>query len=711
MTKTRAPFLGPAGGRSSEAQPKLGECPPRRSTQVTKGRKQKVDPYLRFNRLLSLPPEIFNEIASCLLPTDILNLAQSSKFFRGIFMSRTSRQIWRAVMHSVPLLPPCPLELAEPQYISLIYSKMCSSCGATVVRPMDPFLLVRLCDTCCVEQVESRGTEDDDLQFLPQSTEIMKPLYGVVYTLLAEVDKLRVAAESDPGNFANWKKARLEQMQERQKFGYELGAFLDDLESERIAEIGRLKQARWEQIKVRLLEAGWESRVIDGCESSQWQELVHQPAPVTNSIWVALYPELTPFLLESKEETERFDKERRRNHRVRTIENLAMRVKREIPPLVHVKLSSSCAGDHTPGPSNFTFTAASFGLPISHYPGIKTERPFPSMEEFQEWPMIKNVLDEDLLPHEAEERCVIIKDDFYEAVLEWNHNIEKNLVDIWRSDADSDDKCERGANVTVLEDRETQEDVERIEPSTSTSLKQTATTEEKTNLGVTYYTSTPIPRFTVTYAMHDGSTTTKLSDLSPQQQLLLRADTFFKHEETCYAYPDIVSHLAPGYIVDSGRDKGQGDAGGLRRCNNASTVAKQLLSWVGRPNASSAEMEGIGGQLLRDEPNLKLARGWSKLVQCCAQEENRWKQVQDNINAMSMLLRVDPNKYDPVPECARKPSLSTHRNSLKLANSTKSNRIRLVSCVVCEDTYFQGQCFYAFRRGVGCPIQEHLREV
>jgi hypothetical protein len=45
----------------------------------------------------------------------------------------------------------------------------------------------------------------------------MKPLYGVVYTLLAEIDKLRVAAESDPGNFANWKKARLEQMQERQK--------------------------------------------------------------------------------------------------------------------------------------------------------------------------------------------------------------------------------------------------------------------------------------------------------------------------------------------------------------------------------------------------------------------------------------------------------------------------------------------------------------
>ncbi|KAF8597363.1 hypothetical protein BDV93DRAFT_453056, partial [Ceratobasidium sp. AG-I] len=67
-------------------------------------------------------------IASHLTPAELLFLARSSKFFRKMFMSRSSINTWRSAFGNVPGLPPCPPELCEPQYASLLFSKSCSVC-------------------------------------------------------------------------------------------------------------------------------------------------------------------------------------------------------------------------------------------------------------------------------------------------------------------------------------------------------------------------------------------------------------------------------------------------------------------------------------------------------------------------------------------------------------------------------------------------------
>lgn len=103
-------------------------------------------------RLMDLPPELFSEIAIHLFPADLLSLARSNKFFRKMFMSRTSERFWKQALINAPHIPACPKELSEPQYVSLLFSKTCSSCGERVLRRMDPYLYVRLCTTCRDEE-------------------------------------------------------------------------------------------------------------------------------------------------------------------------------------------------------------------------------------------------------------------------------------------------------------------------------------------------------------------------------------------------------------------------------------------------------------------------------------------------------------------------------------------------------------------------------
>ncbi|KAH7325417.1 hypothetical protein B0J17DRAFT_681281 [Rhizoctonia solani] len=82
----------------------IQDHPPRKrpkTTQLPK-RVNKVS----LGRLLDMPPEVFNEITTYLLPMDLLSLARSNKLFRNLFMSRTSRHLWKQALENVPDLPP-----------------------------------------------------------------------------------------------------------------------------------------------------------------------------------------------------------------------------------------------------------------------------------------------------------------------------------------------------------------------------------------------------------------------------------------------------------------------------------------------------------------------------------------------------------------------------------------------------------------------------
>lgn len=65
------------------------------------------------------------QIANYLSPSDLLNLARLSKDFRAFFLSRATANVWKRALCKVVELPPCPEDLCEPQYASLLFDTFC----------------------------------------------------------------------------------------------------------------------------------------------------------------------------------------------------------------------------------------------------------------------------------------------------------------------------------------------------------------------------------------------------------------------------------------------------------------------------------------------------------------------------------------------------------------------------------------------------------
>ncbi|KAG9094597.1 hypothetical protein FRC06_010659, partial [Ceratobasidium sp. 370] len=198
---------------------------------------------LSLKRILDMPPEVFNEVANHLMPVDLLSLARSNKFFRMMFMSRSSLHIWQMAFKNLPGLPPCPPGLCEPQYASLLFSKTCSKCGARALRRMDPYLHVRLCNSCRDVEVIEIEVFADLAPLVPRSVSIKAPRYGCVYTLRCEIEGVAAAAD-DEAAFPDWSKARMAEMRERQAHGDVLEDYLDIMEDARELEIDDLKMQR-----------------------------------------------------------------------------------------------------------------------------------------------------------------------------------------------------------------------------------------------------------------------------------------------------------------------------------------------------------------------------------------------------------------------------------------------------------------------------------
>ncbi|KIP09288.1 hypothetical protein PHLGIDRAFT_126440 [Phlebiopsis gigantea 11061_1 CR5-6] len=101
-------------------------------------------------RLADVPVDVFCEIATHVLPIDLLHLARTSKAFRRVLMRRGARHVWQAAMKNetdIPV-PPMPEDMAEPAWVHLLFSHFCHSCLKK--GPHTPFweLRLRLCASC-----------------------------------------------------------------------------------------------------------------------------------------------------------------------------------------------------------------------------------------------------------------------------------------------------------------------------------------------------------------------------------------------------------------------------------------------------------------------------------------------------------------------------------------------------------------------------------
>ncbi|CAE6450447.1 unnamed protein product [Rhizoctonia solani] len=66
--------------------------------------------------LVALPVEVLIKILTYLQPAEL----------RTMLMDLNSRFIWQKVISNFPGLPPCPRDVSEPKYVSLLFSETCS---------------------------------------------------------------------------------------------------------------------------------------------------------------------------------------------------------------------------------------------------------------------------------------------------------------------------------------------------------------------------------------------------------------------------------------------------------------------------------------------------------------------------------------------------------------------------------------------------------
>ncbi|KAG8791713.1 hypothetical protein FRC12_008314 [Ceratobasidium sp. 428] len=302
------PSLLEATPTSHNTQTTLNNCatsaPQRKRTRTAKTDAKPAVKWSRgdLNQLLNMSPDIFLEIARHLTPPDLLTLARSTKLFRAMFMSRSAAPIWQRAISNVVGLPTCPSSLCAPQYVSLIYSKTCSECGARAMRRMDTRLHVRLCAACRTKLVEEMPTDDELYLMLPTSRDILPERAGICYCLTRDLQSLRVKISdlhhSNQSVSDEWKQLLQRDVKKRNKHAMCLDAFLDGMKGDRASEIQQLKDERKLDIEERLYDAGWTSGDMDFPTEtrSQWNKLVLRPQPLTDRIWSNLYPKLVMLL-------------------------------------------------------------------------------------------------------------------------------------------------------------------------------------------------------------------------------------------------------------------------------------------------------------------------------------------------------------------------------------------------------------------------------
>ncbi|KAJ1300874.1 hypothetical protein OPQ81_002512 [Rhizoctonia solani] len=704
-----------AAAKNNESVQGESNAHPPRKRAKTKSQVPKRGKRASLGRLLDMPPEVFNEIATHLLPIDLLSLARSNRFFRNIFMSRTSQHLWKQALQNIPDLPPCPPELSEPQYVSLIFSKTCSNCGTRVLRRMDPYLYVRLCNSCRTEQIIGISLFSPLIPFLPKSDVVMdhsRPEF--ISTLRSELLKIQAETRQDDESFDEWQKERATVMRERHERGVELEDYLDMMDNEREIELDDLRHQRQDQIKERLLEEGWTNQDMEPSlsNSSEWHKLVFQPKLITDRIWANLYPKLLPLLNSNRAYHDRIDKANRRRARITKIQLLTENIRLALPPLIHLTLRSVPPADQTAGSSTASTYPSS-----SHYPDKKINQPFPTMNEFLTWPMIRNIVEEDMSPEDAEAQFMEIRDEFDQAVVEWREKIEQDLIQIWNAGGkdDGEDKARSKSSTRKGKGRA----VTQTRATGNRASRGRMRVADKSTAGpVPRSLDLALPEFVTTFTKPDGTTTTNISELSPSLQLLFRADTIFKSSAyvSNQTFPEVLPRATPFGLFSGCPEEfmygERWDASAIRRDDETSALVKELLALVGRPGATSAEMNALGESFRCGRCNRTLPDSWKELVGHYAIEQSQWKQAQEKIKAEPRSGFIFNSTHDLEP---RNPKPFAHFMSPQAAAeyTIESSAINMVmtTCMKCEGMGIQARYFHTFAPGADSPMKGHLRDV
>ncbi|CAE6358899.1 unnamed protein product [Rhizoctonia solani] len=580
--------------------------------------------------LINMPIDIFTEVASYLLPGDILSLARSNKFFRNLLMDRSAIHIWHGAMRNVKALPPCPPGMSEPHYLSLLFSKTCSMCGAPARANMDPKLLVRLCGSCRNSHLMLSTAVPFELLSLvvcSAHTAPAKRKPGDLYVLRGDFKELLAEYEEkkrckDDGALEAWSEGKRDIVVKRDGQALDLLQFLDTVHWDREQELSDAKMARRSEIERRLKEIGWSEKDMEfgwwSTNPREWHALVSQPKPITDRTWANLQPKLISLLETNRKERQAMERDERKQDRLIRLSKFFLDIKKQGSPALQLK---------APNP----ITRLSSTIPTIEF----THRgPFPSFDHTLDWPIVKNLYETDSTVAELEVKFEENRDEIEALVAEWQSRIQVRFMDVLRDGYETQSETLRPAIITSNTDL----------PNVSDDLKFLLRADS-------LFYQAPSPNLD-----------------SPKE--LLSYDTFLMK-----GLNGVVAHM-------SGQPRRAPDLDNIHWHPEAHEVARQLLADIGKPDATYLEMKTIGRVFACGKCHETKARNWDEMIEHYLEQEQVYADVQEDLTLSSDAELA----YNPIhsPTFLTDEPMITDYASKTLAGGYGIGMGRLQVCKVCK---------------------------
>ncbi|KLO04422.1 hypothetical protein SCHPADRAFT_1003308 [Schizopora paradoxa] len=283
----------------------LNHAPPKKQATRKKSSK-KVAPSL----LLTMPNEILAEIAKHLSPEDLLRLARTSRLWRCILMSKTSKFIWEGAFAELKM-PKCPADMNEPQIVDLLFGKGCTSCLAPRTCKETFFVFrARLCKRCkeelCFETSELEKMIPLSASISVEDVSSMLPRAWVVtgrkmeeYALRSEYDSImRVLQEYPHGSEERnvYIAEKKESARAIIESAAEMKRWFEDHEREKMIEHHKAIVMRRITITNKLKELGYTEEDLDSRFDERgwkWNSLLDISSPLTEKSWRLVFPQLS----------------------------------------------------------------------------------------------------------------------------------------------------------------------------------------------------------------------------------------------------------------------------------------------------------------------------------------------------------------------------------------------------------------------------------
>ncbi|EUC61427.1 F-box protein [Rhizoctonia solani AG-3 Rhs1AP] len=521
-----------------------------------------------FQGFMSLPVDVFVNIASYFQPQDVLALSRVNSFLRRLLRSRESEPIWRSARLNFLGLPPCPKELSEPKYAGLLFSKICTLCNRRALQSMDPMLLERLCRKCKDIELVDLAEHEVDASLVFASTTILPGycedwsergpwcFYDDIQIVKSKLYEFDIAGNEEGKQ--SWIKRRREIVIAREESSEPLKEWFHQLEMNREAELDRRRVAREVEINARLKQLGYDERDMGFQQSSAWVSLVRNAGPLTDKVWKGLLPKLVKIIKANCRERIRTKRENRRTE----IMDWAW-------PACEAKIFRLWQEEDSDSSDSYILDDDDSDAYFKRGPNLNATtillNELETRPEVQ--PEVKLLLDGDMSDDEFERRFTSQQHKLAILLTTWVDEQEARLVSMMPSDISAPDF-----------------DYPNLESP-------------------------------MTFVTNEDSTPLPMDALPDNTQKLLRADAVFvrapadlnQHTSTskhmCYLYPNF----------DGLPDR-------FTYSNIASEIAASLLACLGRPNASYLEMTAVGYAL---ECGMCPEIGpldWKNLIEHCLEE-------------------------------------------------------------------------------------------